>query len=207
MYIDADRLAKQVKLAYEFMEALHGQALALVKDVETQLAEAPEGLQFLRPGGYGFTVKPLSMSLERPQATIADYYAVCFRHFEGRVKNTPLDRNVPPIGFVKIVLRERGLEHPEVRFGVFSKVEKPADRADAWPKKFEDVVKRIMYQAVVGPAWSGRETVSQEYQASYISLAIRGKGVKLADLPDSEAIAERIIDPLLKMYREPIGQG
>ena len=202
MDIDADRLAKQVKLAYEFVEALHGQALALIKDVETQLAQAPEELQCLRPGGYGFTVKPLSMSLERPQATIADYYAVCFRHFEGKAKNTPLDRNVPPIGFLKIVLRERGLEHPEVRFGVMTKIAKPAERTDRWPTKFEDVVSLITNRALIGPPWFGQETVKQDYQDIYISLVIHGTGVRLADLPDSEAIADRIIEPLLAMYRE-----
>ena len=202
MNIDADRLANQVKLAYEFMEALHGQALALIKDVETQLAQAPEELQCLRPGGYKFAVNPLSYGLERPQATIADYYSVYFRHFADRVKNTPLDGNVPPITFLKIVFRERGLEHPEVRFGVMTEVAKPAERAHPWPKKFEDVINHITSRALVGPPWSGRGTVEQKYQDSYISLTVCGTGVRLADLPDSEAIAERIIDPLLAMYRE-----
>jgi hypothetical protein len=207
MNIDADRLANQVKLAYEFMEALHGQALALIKDVETQLAQALEELQCLRPGGYRFAVNSLSLSLERPQATIADYYAVYFRHFAGRVKNTPLDGNVPPIAFLKIVFRERNLEHPEVRFGVLTEVAKPADRADSWPKKFEDIINNITRRSLGDPAWFSRETISQDYQDIYISFAIRGKGVRLADLPDSEAIAERIIDPLLAMYREAAGQS
>ena len=205
MNIDADRLAKQVKLAYDFMEALHGQALALIKDVETQLAQAPEELQCLRPGGYRYTVNPLSYGLERPQVPMVDYYAVYFRQFAGRVRNTPLDpldRNVPPIGFLKIVLRERGLEHPEVRFGVITKVAKPAEKTDLPPTKFEDVISTTTYLALIGPPWFGREAVKQDYQDNRISLAIRGTGIRLADLPDSEAIADRIIEPLLAMYRE-----
>ena len=207
MNIDADHLAKQVKLAYDFMEVLQGQALALIKDVETQLTQAPEELQCLRPGGYRFTVNPLSYSLERPQVPIADYFAVYFRHFADRVKNTPLDQNVPPIGFIKIVLRERRLEHPEVRFGVITKVAKPAERADRWPNKFEDIVSNITNRALKGPPWSGRGPVKQDYQDSFISLAIHGTGIRLADLPDSEAIADKIIDPLLAMYREAAGQS
>jgi len=206
MDIDADRLAKQVKLAYEFVEALHGQALALIKDVETQLAQAPEELQCLRPGGYRFAVNSLSFSLERPQATIANYYAVCFRHFKDRIKNTPLGPDVPPIAFLKVVLRERGLEHPEVRFGIVSEVTKSPEKVDAWPKKFEDVISYIIAsRALVGPAWSDQEAVTKPYHDGYISLAIRGKGVRLADLPDSEAIAVNIVDPLLAMYGEAGG--
>ena len=206
MSIDADRLAKQVKLAYEFINALHGQAIALNKDVETQLAQGSE-LQLLRPGGYRFTVNPLSYGLERPQVPIADYYAVYFRHFEGRVKNTPLDVTVPPIGFLKIVFRERGLKHPEVRFGIVTGVTKPPEQADdKWPTKFEDLVAHLTARALIGsPPWFDREIVGQKYQDSYISVVIRGAAVRLTDLPNSEAIAQRIVDPLLAMYREAAG--
>jgi len=206
MDIDADRLAEQVKLAYEFIDALHGQAIALIKDVETQLAQESE-LQFLRPGGYRYTVNPLSYSLERPQVPIADYYAVYFRHFEGRVKTTPLDGTVPPIGFLKVVFRERGLEHPEARFGVLTSIEKPPERADGFPSKFEDIVNTVTQRAVAGPAWHGREVARQNYQDSYITLTMQGMGVRLADLRDSEAVAEHIVKPLLAMFSEVVEQG
>ena len=48
MSIDADRLAHQVKLAYDFIDALHRQALGLIKDVETQIGEAAEALECLQ---------------------------------------------------------------------------------------------------------------------------------------------------------------
>ena len=85
---------------------------------------------------------------------------------------------------------------------------KPVERADdKWPNKFEDLVSYLSDRALTGSAWFGRESVIQHYQDSYINLAIQGMGVRLADLPDSEAIAERIIDPLLAMYREAVGQS
>ncbi len=205
MNVDTNRLAHQVKLAYEFIETLHGQALALIKDVETQLAQATEELQCLRPGGYRFTINPQTFSFERPQPTIANYYAVCFRHSENIIKKTPIDGNVPPIALLKIVLRERNLEHPEVRFGIITEVSKPEDYK--WPKKFEDVVSRVVDRVLTGSLLGvDQETVQQNYQDNHISLSIRGKGIRLADLPDSEAIAEKIIDPLLMMYREAIGE-
>lgn len=206
MDIDANRLANQVKLAYEFMEAFHGQALALIKDVETQLAQTPEDLRCLRPGGsYRFAVNSLSTGLERPQANIANYYAVFFRHFEESVKNTPLDQNVPPIVFLKVVLRELRLKHPEVRFGVITKVTKSTGRADGqWPKTFEQIISHVADRALIGPLKSDQE---KDYRSSYINLAIHGTGVRLADLPDSEAVAEKIIDHLLTMYREVVKQS
>jgi len=203
MKVDADRLAQQVKLAYEFMEALHGQALALIKDVETQLVRAPEQLECLRPGGYRYTLNPLSYTLERPQAILADYYGLWFRYFEGNAirTQTPLDGNIPPIAFLKVVLRERNLVHPEVRFGIVDKVIKIAD--SKWPKKFEDVHSRVADLALVGPPpWIERRNVKEDYKDSYISLEFRGVGIRLADLPDSEAIAEKVVDPLLEMYRQ-----
>jgi hypothetical protein len=202
MPIDADRLAQQVKLAYEFMEALHGQALALLKDLETQLAQTSEEFQFLRPGGYRYAVNAQSLSLERPQAALAEFYAVCFRRFEGRSKTTPLKGNVPLIGFIKIVLRERGLEHPEIRFGFLTDVEKPVERPQEWPRKVEDLVNHVTRRVLVGPAWYDQGTLERAHQDSYISLVIHGVAVRLADLPDSEAIAAEIIEPILEMYQE-----
>ena len=206
MSMDANRLAQQVKLAYDFMETLHGQAIALIKDVEGQVAQAPEELQCLRPGGnYRFAATPMSYSLERPQTAIADYYAVYFRYFPDRIKNTFLDRDVPPICFLKVVLRERRLENPEARFGVMTDIAKPPERGDKRPHKFEELINDpISNKALAGPAWSTRENVRQNYQHSYISMAIRGMGVRLADLPDSETIAIRIVEPLLELYREAV---
>ncbi len=207
MNMDPDRLAEQIKLAYEFMETLHQQAIALIKDVEGQLGQSAEELKCLRPGGnYRFAATPMSYSLERPQVAIADYYAVYLRHFPDRIKNTMLDGDVPPICFVKVVLREPHLEHPEVRFGVITEVVKPADREDKYPHKFEELINDpISNKALGGPAWSSQKTVSQTYPHSYVTMAIRGMGVRLADLPDSEAIAVRIVEPLLRLHSEAAG--
>jgi len=203
MKIDAALLAKQIKLAYDFMESLHGQAISLLKDVETQLSQSPEDLQCLKPGGYRFTTNQMSYGLERAQPTIADYYALYFRQYRERAKNTQLDQDIPPICFLKVVLRELGLEHPEVRFGVLTQITKNADRGDKWPNKFEDMINDITFRALVGPPpWANRKTVREEYKDSYISLVVNGQGVRLALLPNSEAIADKIVDPLLKIYRE-----
>lgn len=203
MDIDDRRLAEQIKLAYEFIETLHGQAIALIKDVEAQLVQA-SGLQLLRPGGYRYTVNPTSYSLERPQVSIADYFAVYFRYFEGRVRNTPLDGDVPPIGFLKIVFRERGLAHPEVRFGVLTDIHKPLDRADTFPQKFEDVVGTLTQRAFVGSVWNSEDGVQQDYEDAYIILKVQGKGVRLIELVDSEAVADRVVLPLVEMFDKAV---
>ncbi len=110
MSIDADRLAQQVKLSYEFIDALHGQALGLIKDVETQIGETAEALECLRPGAsYLFTANRMSYSLATPRPVIANYYAVFFRHFpERQGRTTPVDEHTPPIAFVMVVLHEHG---------------------------------------------------------------------------------------------------
>jgi hypothetical protein len=198
MDVDANRLAEQVKLAYEFFEVLHGQAIALIKDVETQIAQQAD-LRFLQPGGYRFAINPQSYGLENPQVPIADYYAVCFRRFEGRVRNTPFDGDVPPVGFLKVVFRERDLKHPEVRFGVFKDMRKPEERGTSWPKKVEDVVGHLVERVLVGPPWIDRGGIGESYEHAYVTLDMHGRGIKLAEISDSEAVATEIVDPLVTM--------
>lgn len=201
MDINADLLTEQVKLAYDFIEALHGQAIALIKDVETQLAQEAD-LRLLRPGGYRYTINPQSYGLERPQVPVADYFAVFFRQFEGRVTNTPFDGAVPPIGFLKVVFRERGLKHPETRFGVLTNIKKPLERTERYPQKVEDIVGHLADRAIVGTSCCAELGETRTYEHSYVTLRIEARAVRLVELPDSEAIAERIVDPLLVMFRD-----
>jgi len=201
MEVDDTRLAEQVKLAYEFIEVLHGQAIALIKDVETQLSQQ-EDLRFLRPGGYRFAINPQSYGLENPQVPLADYFAVCFRRFEDRASNTPFDGHVPPVGFLKIVFREPQLTHPEVRYGVFTELRKPKERHHNYPSKVEDVLGQLAQRALVGPPWIDRGEVRATYEHAYVTGHYRGIGIKLADISDSEAIATHIVEPLVQMIAE-----
>jgi hypothetical protein len=144
MSIDADRLEQQVKLAYDFIDALHRQALGLIKDVETQVGEAAEALEsFQSGGGYRFIVNRMSSSLATPQPAIANYYAAFFKQFpEHKRGPTPVDEHTPPIAFVMVVLRERGMDHPEVRFGVLTAITRAAGRDD-WPRTVEQIPSHV----------------------------------------------------------------
>jgi hypothetical protein len=55
--------------------------------------------------------------------------------------------------------------------------------------------------ALGGPPWVGRD-VQLDFSDSYLSFHVTGKGVRLADLPDSEAVALKVVGPLLEMYRQ-----
>lgn len=204
MSIDADRLAQQVKLAYDFIDALHRQALGLIKDVETQVGEATEALESLQSGGgYRFSANRMSYSLATPQPVTVNYYAAFFRHFpERQGRTTPVDEHTPPIAFVMVVLRERGMDHPEVRFGVLTSIARAAGRDD-WPRTVEQTPTHVAGAALAGgPPWAGRGVQQRDYRDNYLSFSVTGAGVRLADLPDSEAVALKIVDPLLAMYRQ-----
>lgn len=196
MTVDADRLAKQVDLAYDFIHALHGRVIDLIVDAEAQLARA-EDVRCLRPKGYGYYTNALSTSIERPQAQVADYFAVYLRRFEGRIEHTPFEPNTPPIAFLKVVLRERGLTHPEIRFGVLSCIDQAPDRAE---ERFEEIAYQLAERAFVGPAWIDRGRIERTYGDAYVSMEITGQAVRLADMPNSEAIARLIVEPLRAMF-------
>ncbi len=205
MSIDADRLAQQVKLAYDFVETLHRQALGLIKDVETQVGEAAEALECLQPGGsYRFTTNRTSYSLATPQPVVANYFAAFFRHFADQKKRTTsVDEHTPPIAFVMVVLRERGLDHPEVRFGTITSMVRSAKQDNDWPRNVEQTPTHVADAALTGgPPWAGRGAQERDHRDSYLSFHVTGVGIRLADLPDSEAVALKVVDPLLAMYRE-----
>jgi hypothetical protein len=205
MSIDADRLAQQVKLAYDFVDALHRQALGLIKDVETQVGEATEALECLQPGGnYRFTANRLSYSLATPQPVVANYFAVFFRQFPDQKKRTtPVDEHTPTIAFVMVVLRERGIDHPEVRYGVITSMARVAKQDNDWPRNVEQTPTHVADAALTGGLpWAGKGVQQRDYRDSYLSFHVTGTGVRLADLPDSEAVAIKVVEPLLAMYRQ-----
>jgi hypothetical protein len=53
-----------------------------------------------------------------------------------------------------------------------------------------------------GLPWAGRGVQERDYQDSYLSFHVTGEGVRLADLPESEAVALKVVDLLLTMYRQ-----
>jgi len=60
----------------------------------------------------------------------------------------------------------------------------------------------VTRRVLVGPAWYGQGPLERAHRDSCISFTIHGAAVRLADLPDSEAVAEKIVEPVLEMYRE-----
>lgn len=192
--MDHQLLAQQVKLAYEFMDTLHQQALSLIKDVEGQLSS--EGIRCMRPGGYKFNYNSVSASLDQPKPALTDFYCVFFMRddTDTTTTSTPVDGTAPRIGFVRVTLRERHLDHPEVRFGVIEKVEKP-DPSKQWPKKVEDALSTFSSYAFAGTKWKAEGN----YQDSYVSMNYKGLAVRLADLPNSEAIEAKIVAPLQQL--------
>ena len=207
MSIDADMLANQVNTAYKFMEILHSQAISMIKDVETQLAIID--VRCIKPGGYRFTPNPLPYSLDRPQPVIADYYALYFTHSEHQVKSIPLKEGMPIIAFVKVTLREHRMLHPEVRSGIVTSFLKLEGRDGKWPVKFQDYINDFTNKALtlslIGRMWAESGSIDKDYQDSYVSARIRGGGRRLADLPNSEAIAEFVVDPIKALLKEANG--
>ena len=134
---------------------------------------------------------------------IANYYAAFFKHFPERKKRTTLiDEHTPPIAFVMVVLRERGMDHPEVRYGVLTSIARAAGRDD-WPRTVEQTPTHVADVALIGGLpWAGRGVQERDYRDSYLSFRLTGAGVRLADLPDSEAVALKVVDPLLVMHRQ-----
>jgi hypothetical protein len=101
---------------------------------------------------------------------------------------------------LKVVLRERGLKHPEVRYGVITNIVKAPEKGDGWPATLEDLAGHINNRVLTGPPWNDQGSVHKKYEDGSVSLVLNGAAVMLAELPDSEAIADKVVDPLLEIY-------
>ena len=185
------KLSMQVELAYDYMNTLHSQALALLKDVEAQLSENEDRIVAIRPGGYRFTTNELSMGLETPRPSIAEFYGMCFRHKEsGKVVATPFVKPMPAIGFVKVVLFEPSLGSPEVRYGVLRDIER-LDQSDKG--KFEDVVTDVMRYATLRSATKNNDIEEKNWKNSKVSMNVSMRWVGLSRVTTSEDVGRLIV--------------
>ena len=99
-----------------------------------------------------------------------------------------------------MVLQERDLDHPEVRFGVITSMTR-VPGWDDWPRTVEQTPTHVADKALTGNVpWAGRGMQERDYRDSYRGFHLTGARVRLADLPDSEAVARQIVEPLLAMY-------
>ena len=198
---DKNELARQTKLAFDFIQKLYLETSYLIKEIEGLLLEEKEKFVICRPSGYAVSARS-STGLESVFVNfwLIKKLAVAFipedaTKVEKGQTNTTLTKDLKII-YVRTVFDDKDLEQPVIKTGFLTNIEvkQPGER---WIGKFEKMMSHLTYndQKIF------IEPNMVDYEDVYIKLKGRFIDHDLYDLNDSKTVYEKVIVPTLKIYR------
>ena len=195
-----DELVKQTKIAFDFLDKLYTELSYLIKEVEGLLQEELEEFQIGRPGGYQVTSrKSSSLDANNVKLWSLNTMSVFFAQKKelrraGGTTTTPFVEGLKVI-YMRIVLDEPDIKEPYINIGILYNF---MGKGKSTVNKVEQLMGHIeyRYQSIFS---TGNQI---EYEDSYVKFSGQLIKVKLFDINNSEAIAEYLIKPALKTYRQ-----
>jgi hypothetical protein len=191
-------LADQTRNAFEFIEKLFLETSYLIKEVEGQLQQMPEGFVILRPSGYQVSALH-SVGLEatnlkwwlRKVVAVGFVEETATKLQRGQtVTSFASDRKVL---FLTIVFSADRLQAPTAFFGRLTQIENKNKQYT----KFE----HLMWE--FPGSW---ETIFNtppniSYDDGYCSFSGEFKKLKLYSLKTNEDVRKKLVEPMVKLYR------
>lgn len=195
-------IVEQTKLAYDFLQKLFFEVSYLIKEMEGLLGEEDPPFVICRPSGYNMITRS-SNGLEAGNVNfwLLRNLSVAFipKEIESLVKGqtvTPL-RPETKVLYVRIVLEDKEISEPMIYSGVMCDFHKKND-AGEWPTKFEQLMTHFEYNE--------RKVFANPGDIDFEDGRVRLKGklfkTPLYDIDSSEALNEKIIQPVLKLFSE-----
>jgi hypothetical protein len=193
-------LISQTKLAFDFIQKLYLEVSYLIKEVEGLLSEEPEEFVIGRASGYAVTTRS-SNGLEPnlvniwmfrklavffiPNASTKLVKGQTITHFE----------DDPKIIYLRIILDDKDLSEPSVYCGVLKNFKK---KQKTWPEKFEQLMTSLEYNE--NKVFNDYGNI--KYDEANISFTGKLIQANLYDINTADEIVEKIIEPVLKIFRE-----
>jgi hypothetical protein len=199
--MDKNELAKQTKLAFEFIQKLYLETSYLIKEIEGILLEEKEKFVICRPSGYAVSVRS-STGLESTYVNLwlMRKLAVSFipedsTMLEKGQTHTNITRDLK-ILYVRIVFDDKDIKEPVINSGFLTnfEIKEPGKR---WTGKFEKMMSHITYndqRLFIEPG-------KVDYEDSHVKFNGRFVDNYLYDLIDSETLNKKVIEPTLKLFR------
>jgi hypothetical protein len=193
-------LISQTRNAFEFIQKFYFEVSYLIKEMEGLLSEEDEEFIIGRTSGYQVVARS-SNGLEPSQIEMwmCKKLAVFFlpRTMTKIVKGqtvTEFKQN-PKIIYLRFILDDKDLVEPKIFFGVLYDFVK---KGGEWPSKIEQLMAHIEYQEA--KVFDGSGEI--QYEDGYISFKGKLNSINLYDINNSQDIAEKLIAPALKIFRE-----
>lgn len=195
-------IVEQTKLAYDFLQKLFFEVSYLIKEMEGLLGEEDPPFVICRPSGYNMITRS-SNGLEAGNVYfwLLRKLSIAFipKENETLVKGqtvTPL-RPETKVIYVRIVLEDKKISEPMIYSGVIYDFHKKND-ASEWPTKFEQLLTHFEYNE--SKVFSNPSDINFEDGR----ILLKGKlfETPLYDINSSEALNEKIIQPVLKLYSD-----
>lgn len=196
-------LITQTRLAFDFIQKLYFEVSYLIKEVEGLLAQEEEEFIIGRSGGYAVTVRN-SNSLDAAGVSLWIYkkFAVFFvpAALTEKKSGITITRYSPQLKiiYLRLVLDDKDIPEPTLYYGVLYHITRKPP-IDKYPEKIEQLIRHIEYNE---NKVFQKDSLEIDYEDSYIIFKGRLVSQSLYDLHTSEDIVERVINPVLKMFRE-----
>jgi hypothetical protein len=192
------QLISQTKNAFDFLQKLYFEVSYLIKEIEGLLAEEQENFLFGRGSGYAIIARS-SNGLDTSNVKywmykkIACYFIPSDRTKVEKGQTITRLEDDPRVIIIRVVLDDSKIKEPIVIFGVFENFKKKK----VWPEKLEQFLSSIDYYE--NKVFTENENVF--YEDGNMTFTGKLKQVNLYDINNSDDITEKIIKPVLEMYR------
>ena len=196
--MEAAELVKQTKNAFDFIEKLYFEVSYLIKEIEGLLQQEDEAFVIGRPSGYGVTTRsstglePGNVSLWLTKMFTVFFCPENMTKINGGQTNTAFQEELKVI-VIRILLGDKDIDQPKINFGCLSEIK--SKRQDQ--KKFEHLMFEFAYNS--DKIFNGS---SNQYEDSYCSFKKIFLSEDLYSINSSEDIVAKIIQPVLKIYRQ-----
>jgi hypothetical protein len=198
--MDKAELISQTKLAFDFVQKLYFEVSYLIKEVEGQLAQEEEEFVIGRSGGYSISTRN-STGLEPALVNLWIYkkLAVLFVPKQSTILHqgltiTSFNKNSKVL-YMRIILDDKDQPEPKIYTGVLYDFVKKG-------KKFPEKVERVTAHIENNETKIFLGAGDIHYEDSYVAFKGNLLSVNLFDIRNSQDIAEKLIMPALKLFRE-----
>jgi len=196
---EKEELIRQTKRAFDFIQKLYMEVSYMFKEVEGVLLEEEEKFVICRPQGYAVAARS-SVGLEPAYIKfwMLRKMAVSFVPEENTSQkqgktHTLMDDKLKTL-YLRVILDDKEIEQPVVHSGIFYNFTKKSN--SRWDR-YEHLLTHIEYNE--HRVFTNPEFI--DYEDMHLKFKGRLIGNNLYDLNSSEELNNKVIKPMLELFR------
>jgi len=195
-------IVEQSKLAFDFVQKLYFESSYLIKEIEGMLAEEEEKFVIGKPSGSAISTRS-SRGLEATNVPLWLVRKLAVFYIPEDATQTRGGQTITKFGeklkliYLRVILSEKDLEEPYLCAGVLHEITNKT-QPNKWPQKFENIMGHLEYNE--SKVFHKLDPI--RYEDAYIKLKGKLFRVDLFDINESDDIQKKVIQPMLKIFRD-----